>query len=40
MANLGLKDRTPFANECLQPALDAGLIEMTLGQVRPGCNRL
>jgi hypothetical protein len=26
MANPGLKDRMPFANECLQPALDAGLI--------------
>jgi ATP-dependent DNA helicase RecG len=30
MANLGLKDRMHFANEYLQPALDAGLIEMTI----------
>jgi ATP-dependent DNA helicase RecG len=30
MANPGLKDRMHFANECLQPAVDAGLIEMTI----------
>jgi hypothetical protein len=30
MANLGLKDRMHFANEYLQPALDAGLVEMTI----------
>jgi ATP-dependent DNA helicase RecG len=30
MANPGLKDRMHFANECLQPAVGAGLIEMTI----------
>jgi hypothetical protein len=30
MANLGLKDRMHFSKEYLQPALDAGWIEMTI----------
>jgi ATP-dependent DNA helicase RecG len=30
MRGLGLKDRMHFANDYPQPALDAGLIEMTL----------
>ena len=30
MEILGLKDRMHFANDYLQPALDAGLIAMTI----------
>ena len=30
MAVLDLKDRMHFANEYLQPALDSGMIEMTI----------
>lgn len=30
MANLGLKDRMHFTKEYLQPALEVGLVEMTI----------